>query len=95
MLTDVEIITAVVSNSGYPGAFKHWQNIVKALEPKTCSSCKWWEDSFCANWNKIKENEGKEDSVSKNTDRLIYTYHEGGGFQTGPNFGCVHHKDQN
>lgn len=25
-------------------------------------------------------------------DMLVYSYHEGSGFMTGPDFGCVHHK---
>jgi hypothetical protein len=28
-------------------------------------------------------------------DMLIYSYYEGGYFETGPDFGCVHHTQKN
>lgn len=27
------------------------------------------------------------------TDLMIYSYNEGGEFSTGPDFGCVHHRE--
>jgi hypothetical protein len=95
MLTDIEIITAVVSNSGYPGAFKHWENIVKTLEPKTCSSCKWRINNNCSNAEKIKEKEFLLTQNEENIDKLIYSFDDGGSFQVGPNFGCIHHEVKN
>ena len=28
--------------------------------------------------------------VSENADRMVYEFNEGGGFYSGPKFGCVH-----
>ena len=35
---------------------------------------------------------GCEYTDKTETDRVCYSYDEGGWFQTGPDFGCVHHK---
>jgi hypothetical protein len=37
---------------------------------------------------KLTENWGQEHGA----DMLLYEYDEGGGFWTGPDFGCVHHE---
>ena len=35
-----------------------------------------------------------EDENEFEPDTLVYDYNEGGGFWTGPKFGCVHHKER-
>lgn len=56
----------------------------------------------CAHWNREalptdQEHGGRcqcpkigEEHTPKDADALVYDYHEGGGFWTGPEFGCVH-----
>jgi len=62
-----------------------------------CATCKSWrrvrsvrEDAGgeCLN-EKLREKWG---DASHEPDALVYSYSEGGGFWTGPDFGCVHHK---
>jgi hypothetical protein len=58
-----------------------------------CKTCKWWKPAvvvgtYCE-CPKIREDWGGECG----DDELVYDYSEGGGFQTGPNFGCVHHEE--
>jgi hypothetical protein len=33
-------------------------------------------------------------AAKREMDELVYPYDEGGFFITGPNFGCVHHKEK-
>ena len=53
-----------------------------------CKECAFWENRICNNENKIREDlfVEKEELV----DEMVYPYDEGGVFQTGPLFGCVH-----
>ena len=66
----------------------------------TCKTCRWWVKA--AHWTepdgyaecthpKICEPWGYERDNPTATDCLVYDYDEGGGFSTGPDFGCVHH----
>jgi hypothetical protein len=67
-----------------------------------CKTCRWWDQSSgrlspsgstgrggdCSNEGKLHENY----VVQAEDDHLVYSYNEGGGFWTGPEFGCVHHE---
>lgn len=53
-----------------------------------CKDCEWWKDKYCQNETKLHENEYLNEN--ENIDELDYSYNEGGSFQTGPMFGCVH-----
>ena len=53
-----------------------------------CKDCDWWKNKHCLNKEKIGENICWDED--KNIDQLSYQYNEGGSFQTGPMFGCVH-----
>jgi len=46
---------------------------------------------FCGNEEQIRETSSKDGEAD---DHLIYEYYEGGSFSTGPEFGCVHHKEK-
>ena len=60
-----------------------------------CETCKFWQPHEFAESpmrvcqsSKVVETgpwDGEDDS-------LVYSYDEGGYFQTGPKFGCVHHE---
>jgi hypothetical protein len=39
-----------------------------------------------------RDDDGLITTPKTETDRVCYSYDEGGWFQTGPDFGCVHHK---
>jgi hypothetical protein len=57
-----------------------------------CKDCDWWVNCYCKNDGKIGEclcSKNKD-----NIDQLSYSYNEGGAFQTGPMFGCVHFKEK-
>jgi len=68
----------------------------------TCKTCEHWKEDelkwftprlghgTCQS-DKIAENEGQKQTQ----DMLIYSYSEGGYFETGPDFGCVHHRQKN
>ena len=60
----------------------------------TCRNCTFWnnDDTYNCRGNLLqctneKLREGIEDAK---LDELCYAYYEGGGFYTGPDFGCVH-----
>lgn len=53
-----------------------------------CKDCAWWKNRHCQNEEKIGEDICWD--ADKNIDQLSYSYNEGGWFQTGPMFGCVH-----
>lgn len=53
-----------------------------------CKDCDWWKNKHCKNDEKIGEDICWDED--KNIDQLSYSYREGGAFQTGPMFGCVH-----
>ena len=60
----------------------------------TCKDCKWWEDYNCRNFEKLG---GAVGPVSEETDSLtVYVdpYGPAGNaeFETGPDFGCIHHE---
>ncbi len=65
----------------------------------TCKTCVYWSKEetnykpqqiggWCSS-EKLVECFGDS---SYEPDVLVYSYHEGGSFWTGPDFGCVHHK---
>lgn len=63
---------------------------------KTCKHWRHWSDvaseqpgRYCLNADKIMESYSRE---GRPVDALVYDYSEGGGFWTGPDFGCVHHE---
>jgi hypothetical protein len=61
-----------------------------ALKKRVCSRCYWRNrEKFCTN-EKINDYGGISPIA---IDELRYSYHEGGGFEVGDNFGCVHFKD--
>ncbi len=62
---------------------------------KRCKTCRWWSDDeqwwtpvgcFECLHPKITEPFGYEGDANC----LVYAYDEGGGFASGPEFGCVH-----
>jgi hypothetical protein len=71
---------------------------------ETCKTCKHWMPHS----NKYPKSHAREDKKAgglcqseklvedwgggHGADMLIYEYLEGGGFWTGPDFGCVHHQ---
>ena len=65
----------------------------------TCKTCKYHSTETTDN---IIENEClhlkiREDydlPTDDKDDELLYSYHEGGWFVTGDNFGCIHHKEK-
>jgi len=67
---------------------------------KTCKTCSFWhqipsgrkEDALMVCGCPKLTEPGFCDSEL--TDQLIYSYDEGGYFETGPDFGCVHHSDK-
>lgn len=56
---------------------------------KLCKNCAWNVGCSCTNIGKIHEY--KEDH-SGCDDELEYSYYEGGYFNVGDNFGCIHFK---
>ena len=59
-----------------------------------CKDCYWRDNGrYCSNENAIDENYGQ--GRGYNDDRLIYSYQEGGAFEVGDKFGCVHFKSKN
>ena len=77
--------------------------------PRTCKTCRWWVDKpqplvdherpgdqfrECGNINKIGEAYRSEAGEREVLDAMRYSYHEGGTFWTGPDFGCVHHEEK-
>ena len=56
---------------------------------KTCDTCKFRENGYCMNEEKIHEGRNFTDE----DDHLEYSYDEGGAFKVGPKFGCVHHTE--
>lgn len=60
-----------------------------------CKNCRWWENSECTNRVKIGEPMSIDADISGLTDQLCYSYDEGGYFDTGPEFGCVHFAPKN
>ena len=67
----------------------------------TCRTCVHWvedglppvghEDMKWCVCPKISEPTDLMNDTS--TDLMVYSYDEGGGFHTGPDFGCVHHRE--
>ena len=60
-----------------------------------CKDCKFREKYYegnyiCRNYDKLDEDHG----VGKDNDQLSYSYNEGGYFQVGDFFGCVHFKQR-
>jgi len=55
-----------------------------------CRDCDWWKGGTC--YNEKKTGEALCWSGTDNIDQLSYSYYEGGRFDTGPMFGCVHFK---
>ena len=51
-----------------------------------CKDCKHRNEKGLCESDKIQEDYGHEDT----TDMLVYPYLEGGYFEVGPKFGCVH-----
>ena len=67
---------------------------------RTCKTCKWWgdEDNFngdrsCSN-TAFCEDDSNRGHDRARTDQCVYCYSEGGGMDTGPDFGCIHHKEK-
>ena len=56
---------------------------------KCCETCKYRDNGYCIS-TKISEDFGQQKEEAE--DMLIYSYSEGGSFQVGPKFGCVHHE---
>lgn len=47
-------------------------------------------DGYCQS-DRLSEDYGQyRRTPEAKADALVYSYHEGGGFWVGPNFGCVH-----
>jgi hypothetical protein len=67
----------------------------------TCKTCAHWTEE--APYNQPEQYVIRECGCRKlqeafyhhEMDSLCYSYQEGGGFYTGPDFGCVHHLEKN
>jgi hypothetical protein len=76
------------------GEYVKYDDLVDLIEKLkseiyTCKNCIWRnEKRHCGNDSVISENynQGKGSA----DERLIYSYSEGGSFEVGDNFGCVH-----
>jgi len=59
------------------------------MEMEFCKDCFYRDNNrHCNNLEKIRETGAKPQSNAD--DSLIYDYNEGGGFEVGDFFGCVH-----
>ena len=67
----------------------------------TCKTCVHWNQAIAAAYRGPAESGGfcKQEKITEEygdssytNDAMVYSYHEGGSFWTGPDFGCVHHK---
>lgn len=67
---------------------------------KKCETCKHWTqeyrlDTFDPRRTGRYCSHGKlHEARNYEPDALVYDYDEGGGFWTGPQFGCVHHTER-
>ena len=67
------------------------------MEP-LCKNCRWWSEKDSAGYTPTgpfrectSPKLGDRDSVPRDGEDLLrYQYGEGGGIETGPEFGCVH-----
>lgn len=66
---------------------KHWVKYQQTILDDDGSARLKAGGGMCGS-EKLTENWGEHGS-----DMLVYSYAEGGGFWTGPNFGCVHHQE--
>jgi hypothetical protein len=67
----------------------------------TCKTCQHWQrvpapphQAFTKEYlagGKCTSEKLTENYEEYRPDTLVYSYHEGGDFWTGPDFGCVHH----
>lgn len=81
--------------------------MTNTLSMPTCKTCIHWVDARLDNFGKpMNAMEWTKECTSPKLieaggqfgkgmvaarDLLIYSYYEGGSFNTGPDFGCVHH----
>ena len=66
---------------------------------KTCKTCKFWSDadevSYKSIFRRCDHHKLKEDWGGKHSsDSMLYPYNEGGAFFAGPDFGCIHHEEE-
>lgn len=65
---------------------------------QTCKTCIFWtKDITKSNWRisgGICTSKKLTEDSDYAADSLVYSYDEGGSFWTGPEFGCVHHKER-
>lgn len=65
---------------------------------QTCKTCIFWSKDITSQYTwkvpgGICTNSKLTEDIYGN-DNLTYTCNEGGSFWTGPEFGCVHHKER-
>lgn len=56
-----------------------------------CKDCVWRKENRRCSNSHIDEDYGIK---SEEDNMLVYSYDEGGSFEAGDNFGCVHFKEQ-
>jgi hypothetical protein len=60
-----------------------------------CGSCKWRnKDGYCECPKIYEEYNCPPGEKIRGDDHLVYSYHEGGRFWVGENFGCVHGRER-
>lgn len=62
---------------------------------RTCDGCKWWHRESPHkmspdHWGECTCKKIYEGGGSRADDEFSYWYTEGGGFDSGPKFGCIH-----
>lgn len=60
------------------------------IKMERCQTCRFRHANGYCTSPKITEDCGHSEEESR--DMLLHTYHEGGYFWVGPDFGCVHHE---
>lgn len=70
-----------------------WAIFTHSTGRKICETCSHRNDhGVCMNINKL--NEAGEFGSNELKDMLVYSSQEGGAFEVGPLFGCVHHRER-
>lgn len=68
----------------------HWADLEITSPIQTIRNYVWNEGNHRCSCPHLKEETGS----GTRTDELVYSYEECGWFETGPDFGCVHHLER-
>jgi len=66
---------------------------------KTCKTCKFWGNPDLPKYMSLHlvcthEKLAEDMGDNRSSDALLYPYNEGGAFFAGPDFGCIHHEEE-